>query len=64
MLQSGKDRWQAGGPGMHGASPSHTTAGFLTRGQAPSSDSQASINLVRERGEGTGCVPPDVLRVN
>lgn len=43
---------------MHNASPNHVAAGFLTRGQAPSSDSQASINLGRKRQEDTGCVPP------
>lgn len=48
---------------MHDASLNHRTAGFLTRGQTPSSDSQASINFGRKRGEGTGCVPPVVLGV-
>lgn len=48
---------------MHDASLNHRTAGFLTRGQTSSSDSQASINFGRKRGEGTGCVSPVVLRV-
>ena len=41
---------------MQDAALNHVTAGFLRRGQTRSSDSQASINLGRKKGEGTGCV--------
>lgn len=71
MLQPSKDgsgEWPAGGAGrgtgMQDASLNHVTDGFLTRGQTPSSDSRASINLGRKKGEGTGSVPTDVLRGN
>lgn len=53
--------WLAGGAGrgtgMQDAALNHVTAGFLPRGQTGSSDSRASINLGRKKGEGTGCVP-------
>lgn len=42
---------------MQDAALNHVTAGFLPRGQTQSSDSRASINLGRKKGEGTGCVP-------
>lgn len=52
--------WLAGGAGkgtgMQDAALKHVTAGFLPRGQTRSSDSRASINLGRKKGEGTGCV--------
>lgn len=48
---------------MHQASPKHVTAGFLTRGQTPSSDSRASINFGRKSGEGTGRALPAPGRV-
>lgn len=41
---------------MQDAALNHVTAGFLRRGQTRSSDSRASINLGRKKGEGTGCV--------
>ena len=44
--------------GMQDASPSHATAGFLTRGLTLSSDSWTSRNLDGKRGEGGGGVPP------
>lgn len=62
MLQSKTGReWPTGGAGrgtgMQDAALNHVTAGFLPRGQTGSSDSRASINLGRKKGEGTGCVP-------
>lgn len=50
----------AGGPrkGNWEASPSHVTAGFLKRGQKPSSDSQASINFHRREGRAWFICPP------
>jgi hypothetical protein len=46
------------GTGMRDASPSCVIAGFLIRGQTSFSDSQASINFGRKRGEGMRCLPP------
>lgn len=46
---------------MQDASLSQRTAGFLTRGQTPSSDSQASINWQEER-RGHGLCAPVVVR--
>ena len=62
MLQSKTGReWPAGGAGrgtgMQDAALNHVTAGFLPRGQTGSSDSRASIDLGRKKGEGMGCVP-------
>ena len=42
---------------MQDADLNHVTAGFLPRGQTRSSDSRASIDLGRKKGEGMGCVP-------
>ena len=62
MLQSKTGReWPTGGAGrgtgMQDAALNHVTAGFLPRGQTRSSDSRASIDLGRKKGEGMGCVP-------
>ena len=71
MVQCGKDgdgEWLAGstgrGSGMQDASLSHMAAGFLTRGQTPSSESPASRNFSRKRVKGTSCVPQLMLRAN
>lgn len=51
------------GTGMHKPSLSHVTAGFLTRGQTPSSDPQGFYKLWQEERGGHGlCAPSDVLR--